>query len=463
MPVTPGYLGEDQDAGAPADRGRRDRLSGADQGGRRRRRQGHAPGRERRRISPTRSPRCQREAAASLRRRPRADREIHPAPAPYRGAGVRRQPRQRRPPVRARLLAAAPPPEGDRGSARAGHGRGDPRRGLRARRCSAAKAVDYVGAGTIEFIADASEGLRADRIWFMEMNTRLQVEHPVTEEITGRRSGRMAAARRRAASRCRCSRTSWRSTAGRWRRGSMPRTRPTGFLPSTGTLDLLRSRPRRRAHRHRRRGGRRGHAVLRSDDRQADRPRPTRAATAIGRLAEAASAVRGLAGQDQRRLPRARGGRSRISSAARSTPASSRAMPTGWSRPRRPSADARRGGGAGARLPAAHGDPWTDADRASGSMRRRPASGGDAGRRDPIWPTSEAGQARVDTDRRRIGARSCAARPGRSAGAARPGAAARRRRRRRDLSPMPGKIIAVEVSAGTSGDQGPEAARRSRR
>ncbi|MEE9432946.1 MAG: acetyl/propionyl/methylcrotonyl-CoA carboxylase subunit alpha [Sphingorhabdus sp.] len=49
----------------------------------------------------------------------------------------------------------------------------------------AAKAVDYENAGTIEFIADASDGLRADRIWFMEMNTRLQVEHPVTEEITG--------------------------------------------------------------------------------------------------------------------------------------------------------------------------------------------------------------------------------------------------------------------------------------
>ncbi|GGE20123.1 3-methylcrotonyl-CoA carboxylase subunit alpha [Polymorphobacter glacialis] len=49
----------------------------------------------------------------------------------------------------------------------------------------AARAVDYVGAGTIEFIADASDGLRADRIWFMEMNTRLQVEHPVTEAITG--------------------------------------------------------------------------------------------------------------------------------------------------------------------------------------------------------------------------------------------------------------------------------------
>jgi len=49
----------------------------------------------------------------------------------------------------------------------------------------AARAVSYVGAGTIEFIADASEGLRPDRVWFMEMNTRLQVEHPVTEMITG--------------------------------------------------------------------------------------------------------------------------------------------------------------------------------------------------------------------------------------------------------------------------------------
>ena len=49
----------------------------------------------------------------------------------------------------------------------------------------AAKAVGYVGAGTVEFIADASGGLRGDRIWFMEMNTRLQVEHPVTEMVTG--------------------------------------------------------------------------------------------------------------------------------------------------------------------------------------------------------------------------------------------------------------------------------------
>ena len=49
----------------------------------------------------------------------------------------------------------------------------------------AARAVSYVGAGTVEFILDGSDGLRADRSWFIEMNTRLQVEHPVTEAITG--------------------------------------------------------------------------------------------------------------------------------------------------------------------------------------------------------------------------------------------------------------------------------------
>jgi len=50
---------------------------------------------------------------------------------------------------------------------------------------AAAKAIGYVGAGTVEFIADVSEGLSHDRFYFMEMNTRLQVEHPVTEMITG--------------------------------------------------------------------------------------------------------------------------------------------------------------------------------------------------------------------------------------------------------------------------------------
>jgi len=49
----------------------------------------------------------------------------------------------------------------------------------------AAQAISYSGAGTVEFIVDAAKGLKPDRFWFMEMNTRLQVEHPVTEMVTG--------------------------------------------------------------------------------------------------------------------------------------------------------------------------------------------------------------------------------------------------------------------------------------
>lgn len=54
------------------------------------------------------------------------------------------------------------------------------RRDLGQQAVAAAKAVDYIGAGTVEFILDKQTG----QFYFMEMNTRLQVEHPITEMIT---------------------------------------------------------------------------------------------------------------------------------------------------------------------------------------------------------------------------------------------------------------------------------------
>ncbi len=103
----------------------------------------------------------------------------------------------------------------------------------------AAQAVDYVGAGTIEFIADASEGLRADRIWFMEMNTRLQVEHPVTEAITGQDlvewQLRIAAGEPLPLRQDQLAIDGWAMEARLYAENPA-----TGFLPSTGPLDRLR-------------------------------------------------------------------------------------------------------------------------------------------------------------------------------------------------------------------------------
>ena len=108
----------------------------------------------------------------------------------------------------------------------------------------AAKAVDYVGAGTIEFIADGSRRedgsvLSADRIWFMEMNTRLQVEHPVTEAITGQDlvewQLRVASGEPLPKTQDQLAITGWAMEARLYAENPA-----TGFLPSTGPLERLR-------------------------------------------------------------------------------------------------------------------------------------------------------------------------------------------------------------------------------
>jgi 3-methylcrotonyl-CoA carboxylase alpha subunit len=103
----------------------------------------------------------------------------------------------------------------------------------------AAEAIGYRGAGTVEFIVDGSDGLRPDRFWFMEMNTRLQVEHPVTEAITGIdlvewqlrvTSGEALTSRQE----------DIRLAGHAFEARLYAEDVPAGFLPATGTLTHLR-------------------------------------------------------------------------------------------------------------------------------------------------------------------------------------------------------------------------------
>ena len=98
-----------------------------------------------------------------------------------------------------------------------------------------AAAVDYRGAGTVEFIADVSDGLSEDRFYFMEMNTRLQVEHPVTEAITG--SDLVEWQLRVAAGEALPMTQSEISISGHAIEARLYAEEPAqGFLPATGTL-----------------------------------------------------------------------------------------------------------------------------------------------------------------------------------------------------------------------------------
>ena len=139
VPLTPGYHGDRQEDDYLLEQARPHRVPRAHQGGVGRRRQGHAARRRGPRISAAALASCRARGAGEFRRRARAGGEIRHARPAHRGAGVRRRPRWRSPSIRTRLLGAAPPPEGDGGSAGTGddagtpppHGRGGRGRGAR--------------------------------------------------------------------------------------------------------------------------------------------------------------------------------------------------------------------------------------------------------------------------------------------------------------------------------------------
>ena len=135
-----------------------------------------------------------------------------------------------------------------------------------------AKAVNYDSAGTVEFVAGQDKSF-----FFLEMNTRLQVEHPVTELVTGidlvEQMIRVAAGEKLALAQKDVTLTGWAVESRVYAEDPF-----RNFLPSIGRLVKYRPpvesshRRHHRSQRHRRAGRRRDLDLLRSDDRQAGDP-----------------------------------------------------------------------------------------------------------------------------------------------------------------------------------------------
>ena len=204
-----------------------------------------------------------------LRRRPRAARALPDLAAAHRDPGVRRHARQRRLPVRARLLGAAAPPEGARGGAGARHDAGAPPRDGRGRgRGGEGDRLRRRGHRRVHRRAGRHVLLHGD-------------EHAAAGRASGHRDDHRPRPRRVAAARRR--RRAAAAGAGR-ARDPRPRDRGAASTPRIRTAASCRRSARSRtcaapatgaarARRHRRARRRRDLAVLRSDDRQADRPR----------------------------------------------------------------------------------------------------------------------------------------------------------------------------------------------